>query len=76
MKICLTWKRARISVSHDVALARDWGGGGVATSIGGIRKELVAFSHEVDAQAGKTLTPAQAASLLTQVQDIEAALGC
>jgi streptogramin lyase len=37
---------------------------------------LTSFNHEVDAQAGKSLSTAQAASLLAQTQDIEAALGC
>lgn len=37
---------------------------------------LAAFSNEVDAQTGKKLDPAQAASLLDGVQGIEAALNC
>ena len=37
---------------------------------------LGAFSSEVDAQTGKTISTAQAASFITQAQDIEAALGC
>jgi streptogramin lyase len=38
--------------------------------------QLGAFSNEVNAQAGKKLSPAQAASLITQTQHIEAALPC
>ena len=37
---------------------------------------LGALNHEVDAQTGKKIGTAQAASLATQVQNIEAALGC
>ena len=37
---------------------------------------LAAFTNEVNAQTGKKLSPAQAASLITQAQHIEAALGC
>jgi streptogramin lyase len=38
--------------------------------------DLVAFSNEVDAQTGKKIAPALAASLLDRVQGIEAALPC
>jgi streptogramin lyase len=38
--------------------------------------DLLAFGYEVNAQTGKKLSTAQAASLLAQAQDIEAALGC
>jgi streptogramin lyase len=38
--------------------------------------DLVAFTNEVNAQTGKRLAPAQAASLLDRVQGIETALGC
>jgi hypothetical protein len=37
---------------------------------------LGAFRSEVDAQTGKKISTAQAASFITQAQDIEAALGC
>jgi hypothetical protein len=37
---------------------------------------LGAFINEVNAQAGKKISTAHAASLITQAQDIEAALGC
>ncbi len=37
---------------------------------------LGAFSNEVNAQTGKKLSDVQAASLLQQAEDIEAALGC
>jgi hypothetical protein len=37
---------------------------------------LGAFIHEVDAQAVKKISTAQAASFISQAQDIEAALGC
>jgi streptogramin lyase len=37
---------------------------------------LVGFSHEVNAQTGKTLAPTQAAALLDAVAGIDAALGC
>ena len=38
--------------------------------------ELLAFAHEVNAQTGKKLGVAKAASLLARVEDIEAALDC
>jgi len=38
--------------------------------------KLRAFVHEVDAQTGKKITPAQAASFVSQAHDIKAALGC
>jgi hypothetical protein len=38
--------------------------------------DLVAFSHEVGAQTGKKLSMTLAASLLSQAQGVEAALGC
>ena len=37
---------------------------------------LGAFINEVNAQTGKKISTAQAASFITQAQDIEAALGC
>jgi hypothetical protein len=37
---------------------------------------LGAFIHEVNAQTGKKISAAQAASFISQAQDIEAALGC
>jgi hypothetical protein len=37
---------------------------------------LGAFIHEVNAQAGKKIGAAQAAPLITQAQNIQAALGC
>jgi streptogramin lyase len=37
---------------------------------------LGAFINEVNAQSGKKISTAQAASFITQAQDIEAALGC
>ena len=37
---------------------------------------LGAFISEVNAQTGKKIKTAQAASFITQAQDIEAALGC
>jgi hypothetical protein len=37
---------------------------------------LAAFINEVNAQAGKKISAAQAASLLAQAQIIEAGLGC
>ena len=37
---------------------------------------LGAFVNEVNAQAGKKISTAQAASFISQAQDIEAALGC
>ena len=37
---------------------------------------LGAFSNEVNAQTGKKMSTAQAASFIAQAQDIEAALGC
>jgi hypothetical protein len=38
--------------------------------------ELVAFRHELNAQAGKKLAAANASALAARVQGIEAALGC
>jgi outer membrane lipoprotein SlyB len=37
---------------------------------------LDAFISEVNAQTGKTISAAQAASFITQAQDIEVALSC
>jgi hypothetical protein len=38
--------------------------------------ELVAFGHEVNAQAGKKLATMEASALVARGQGIEAALGC
>ena len=38
--------------------------------------ELAAFIHEVSAQTGKKLTAAQAASLTTQAENLQARLAC
>ena len=47
-----------------------------ADDTAGACDSLQAFVNQVNAQTGKKLTAGQAASLLTQAQNIESTLGC